>query len=157
MITNNHSWSLGSYPNKSLDPFESPVRRRFQGDHTCFKSAHPRALNPLGRPSSGPFQISNLKSEIQDAFHPRLSDVPCNFSLTPKHLPRMCSSSRPAAQVNIFDVSNCNDLFRPSKKVFNSRVLFRTIPLKNPRNSGNSTITIREANVYNGDTNSWQA
>ena len=32
MITNNHSWSLGLCPNKSLEAFESPVRPR-QGDH----------------------------------------------------------------------------------------------------------------------------
>src|SRR5688572_2142017 len=47
MITNIISWSLGSYPNKSLDRFESPVRRRFQSDHTITRTPDFRVLNPL--------------------------------------------------------------------------------------------------------------
>src|SRR5688500_7300472 len=38
MITNDHSWSLGSYPNKSFAACEAPVRRRFQSAHLTFSS-----------------------------------------------------------------------------------------------------------------------
>jgi hypothetical protein len=36
MITKNYSWSLGSCPNKSLDPVEPPVRPR-QADHLLWQ------------------------------------------------------------------------------------------------------------------------
>ena len=45
MITNNLSWSLGSYPNKSFAPCESPVRRRFQSAHPSFSKTEPLRTN----------------------------------------------------------------------------------------------------------------
>ena len=49
MITNNHSWSLGLCPNKSLD-LESPVRPLQPNDHCPSRSSEafcPHAVNPI--------------------------------------------------------------------------------------------------------------
>src|SRR5688572_8766533 len=77
MITNNISWSLGSYPNKSFDVCEAPVRRRFQSDHllisprgSSFARLRPYALAAsLPRAST---QIStNQHTEKSAAFRPK--------------------------------------------------------------------------------------
>jgi hypothetical protein len=50
MITNNHSWSLGSCSNKSFEPtfrLETPVRPLHPGDHP-FSKAHPNCVHPQG-------------------------------------------------------------------------------------------------------------
>jgi len=64
MITNNNSWSLGTTPNKSLDPFGPSIPIHLPGDPLVNDSRTNRVLRTQAFRGAGPFRIQCIRIRV---------------------------------------------------------------------------------------------
>src|SRR5688572_23049058 len=87
MITNNHSWSLGSCSNKSFEPAlrsETPVRPLRPGDHP-FSSTQ---SNYVHRQNKIRLPIADCASQHRSTFYPSLPSENSSFSFANREISR---------------------------------------------------------------------